>query len=232
MRSNLRFIMSNVSPTSKTIAKDPRVYQSDHQNQTSNSKKRSVQYRCPVDGCDHSYSRRYDMKLHFLSKHKDQRDNHPEIINLKKSTKNGKKFLCPITKCECGYSRKADLKTHMLNKHPNECDNFPDILRSRSSKTDKKFLCPVKDCKCGYNRKFDLKMHMSTKHSLFLSDCESTERSEDHLIESPAVSGIPSTPSRPLSPTEIVNEYDGTSSLFQMFHISYFDTKIPTKQPN
>jgi len=121
-------------------------------------------FMCPVEHCDCRYTRRYDMKMHFLSKHPEQVPLFPEILNLKKSSKDGKKWQCPFPDCVCGYSRKGDLKGHLLKRHPGECKQFPDILRPRSTKENKKFQCPIPNCQCGYMRKFDLKSHVYAKH--------------------------------------------------------------------
>jgi len=124
----------------------------------------ATNFPCPVPSCHCCYTRRYDMKVHFLSKHKDVVHEYPHILQIKKSSKDGKKWQCPFSNCNCGYSRKGDLKAHLTKKHPSECDKFPEILRSRSTKKNKKFQCPVASCQCGYKRKFDLKGHILSKH--------------------------------------------------------------------
>jgi len=124
----------------------------------------SGNFCCPVESCRCRYTRRYDMKVHFLSKHKELVEKHPHILQIKKSSKDGKKWQCPFPNCNCGYSRKGDLKAHLTKKHPDDCDGFPEILRPRSTKTNKKFQCPVPSCQCGYKRKFDLKGHLMSKH--------------------------------------------------------------------
>jgi len=145
----------------------------------------SGNFCCPVTTCRCRYTRRYDMKVHFLSKHKDLLDQYPHILQIKKSSKDGKKWQCPFPNCNCGYSRKGDLKAHLTKKHPEECDKFPEILRPRSTKANKKFQCPVPSCQCGYKRKFDLKGHLMSKHpeiaNVALSDMTDSAREKKRI---------------------------------------------------
>ncbi|KAI9206819.1 uncharacterized protein BJ171DRAFT_409332, partial [Polychytrium aggregatum] len=50
-------------------------------------------FHCPHPGCEQSFTRRYNLKTHFLASHIGERN-----------------FVCPI--CDVGFARKYDLIRH------------------------------------------------------------------------------------------------------------------------
>jgi len=122
-------------------------------------------FDCPLPLCGKFYTRKHNLKAHFLRKHPEEISRYQAMSVSKRSTKKGKKWKCPISSCMCGYTRKGDLKTHFLKKHPDLVGKFHKITKNKSTKMGKSHPCPLDDCVHGYTHFNDLKYHIKNKHS-------------------------------------------------------------------
>jgi hypothetical protein len=80
-------------------------------------------FTCPASGCDRSYRRKGDLKVHCKKKHNEDATL-PNKISKPRSSRDGKAFPCPEPSCPCGFMRQRGLIRHYRKKHPDRIDNL------------------------------------------------------------------------------------------------------------
>jgi hypothetical protein len=145
---------------------------------TLKSTKEGKTWKCPIDNCLCGYSRKGDLKYHFIRKHHELASKYPSICKSK-SSKQNKKHLCPIEDCACGYLRKTDLKAHFISKHQDYIHLHP-LLKPRDVVVQCRF------CSESFQSGEIFAQHLSLKHNInSLPDTNKSDSSinsydEDH----------------------------------------------------
>jgi uncharacterized Zn-finger protein len=110
---------------------------------------------CPL--CCGGYSRKGDLKFHFLQKHADRADEYPDIVKAR-STKSNKPFKCPIAYCPSGYMRNSDLKNHFIIKHQEH------LMRGEFKELKPKQIYQCLECQVMFGRMCNLQDHYKLHH--------------------------------------------------------------------
>jgi len=112
-------------------------------------------FKCPL--CHRAYTRKGDLKYHFLQKHLAHCPDYPDVVKAR-SSKCDKPHPCPLDYCHSGYRRKSDLRNHFVMKHPNEVEEYPDMIPNQI------ILCDVVGCKQSFARRGTLQNHKTSLH--------------------------------------------------------------------
>jgi hypothetical protein len=138
---------------------------------TLKSTKEGKTWKCPIENCLCGYSRKGDLKYHFIRKHHELASKYPGICKSK-SSKQNKKHLCPIEDCACGYLRKTDLKAHFISKHQDYIHLHP-LLKPRDVVVQCRF------CSESFQSGEIFAQHLSLKHDI--NSLPDTNRSDSSI---------------------------------------------------
>jgi len=149
------------------------VYEIQETSSCGNSRHKA--WPCPLC-CERRYSRKGDLKFHFLQKHPERVRDYPDIVKSR-STKSNKPFRCPIEACLSGYMRNSDLKNHFIMKHQEH------VMKGeyRELWPKQTYVCQVKGCRKMFGRKCILQEHVKFQHYGIPDDDGNPNSSEETI---------------------------------------------------